>query len=130
MVPERNRLTRAAYRFECGTGRQRRRTRVREVSAGIKPLPRWKGFYPRRRWPTWGSTTERRAGELMQAMQKTPPKDAGAAGGHAKAGTLAPATVAGASEYRAALEAAGINERTARKRGGYTGGTNLHRPES
>lgn len=48
---------------------------------------------------------ERRAGELMGAMQK-------AKGGDP---SVAAATVAGASQYKEALTSAGINERTARR---------------
>lgn len=58
---------------------------------------------------------ERRAGELFSKMGKLAKEEAGAIGGHTKAGNVAPAAVAGASEYRAALESSGVTERTAQR---------------
>lgn len=49
---------------------------------------------------------ERRAGELMREMQKTPPE---------KAAKKSPATAAGESEYRQSIKSAGIPERTAQR---------------
>jgi hypothetical protein len=58
---------------------------------------------------------ERRAGEMMADMKRTPKAEAGATGGHAKAKSVAPATVAGPSEYQQARQSAGITERTAQR---------------
>lgn len=57
---------------------------------------------------------ERKAGELMRGMQKTPAKDK-AIKANATLGNNVPATVAGTSEYRSAIESAGIPERTAQR---------------
>lgn len=57
---------------------------------------------------------ERKAGELMSAMQRTSKADAGAKGNLSQ-GKNAPATIAAASQYKEALNTAGINERTARR---------------
>lgn len=58
---------------------------------------------------------ERKAGDLFKDMARTTPASAGAVGGNAKAGNVAPAAVAGASEYRTALESSGVTERTAQR---------------
>jgi len=54
---------------------------------------------------------ERRAGELLKDLARTPPTESGGMNGRAKEG---PATPAAPSEYRQAIDQAGIPERTAR----------------
>jgi hypothetical protein len=58
---------------------------------------------------------ERRTGELLKELDRSTPVQAGAEGGAAKAGRVAPASVAGASPYRRAIEQAQIPERTAQR---------------
>lgn len=55
---------------------------------------------------------ERRAGELMASLRRTRPQDASPAG---RAGKESAAIVAPVSEYREAINTAGINERTAQR---------------
>jgi hypothetical protein len=54
---------------------------------------------------------ERKAGELMKAMQRAPTSG----GGDTRSKTGRQSLPSGPSKYRAALETAGINERTARR---------------
>jgi hypothetical protein len=58
---------------------------------------------------------ERRTGELLKELARATPAQAGSTGGHAKAGRVAPASVAAASPYREALQQAQIPERTAQR---------------
>lgn len=57
---------------------------------------------------------ERRAGELFRDMERTPPRESGAAGAVAQ-GKQGPAIAAGPSEYRTALDSSGVTERTAQR---------------
>lgn len=57
---------------------------------------------------------ERKAGDLFKDMARTPASESGAAGAIAQ-GKQGPATVAGPSEYRTALESSGVTERTAQR---------------
>lgn len=58
---------------------------------------------------------ERKAGELFREMERTPPAEKGIRGGNTAAGNVLPATAAGSSEYRTALDASGVTERTAQR---------------
>lgn len=58
---------------------------------------------------------ERRYGELLKDLARSTPGQAAAAGGHAKAGNVPPATVAGGSPYREAIERDQISERSAQR---------------
>jgi hypothetical protein len=63
---------------------------------------------------------ERRTGELLKELARATPADAGSQGGIAKAANtmpenVAPASVAGASPYRQAIDQAQIPERTAQR---------------
>ncbi len=58
---------------------------------------------------------ERRCGELLAELERATPQQVAKAGGHAKARTVQPATVAVSSPYRETIERTGISPRTAQR---------------